>query len=243
STGRRRYRGAVRQKTGENYFDESGEYLSDADTREAVECAETYQSAAESYIHYKIGDFAAAAKSMRESLALCELLADDYGYPLETRRVHLTRNIARVLASSGDREEALRISARLLEYIGGVEAAWPMPYEGPPRRAHLDNDSAVFILDQVVAEIVRLMQPNDPAARANLSAVTRARAALDAARAPAQFRRASHCLAACTAWATGDVDCFLDEAAAFFEGGRQSFDFTWLELERQFLDLAGLSPS
>ncbi|WP_413227339.1 IS3 family transposase, partial [Burkholderia cenocepacia] len=31
STGRRRYRGAVRQKTGENYFDESGEYLSDAD--------------------------------------------------------------------------------------------------------------------------------------------------------------------------------------------------------------------
>ncbi|MBN3815594.1 hypothetical protein G3N57_02795 [Paraburkholderia sp. Se-20369] len=210
-------------------------------SREAVECAETYQSAAESYIRYKIGDFAAAERSMRESLARCELLANEYGYPLETRRVHLARNIARVLASAGDTEEALRISVQLLEYIGGVEAAWPMPYQGPPRRVHLDDESVVFILDQVVAEIVRLLQPNDPAARTNLTAVARARDVLNAARVPAPVRRAAHCLTACAAWAIGDVDSFLDEAAAFFEGGRQSFDFTWRELEHQFLDLASLS--
>lgn len=205
---------------------------------EAAVCAEAFQTAAESYLQYKREDYAAATLSMTDSLRLCEVMAIEYGYPAELRRVHLARNIAHVRAHAGDKREALRISAHLLQYIGGVEGAWPLPYDGPARRSQLDEDSAVMILDQVLSAVVRLLQPQDAVVREYLSVVATA-GELFRAGGPAVFQRAAHCLTACIACAQSDEDGFFDAAGAFFETGRQALEFSWLELERKLRRAAG----
>ncbi len=200
---------------------------------QASECAEAFQTAAESYVQYKSSDYAAAVLSMSHSLRLCEVLANTYGYPLEMRRIHLARNIARIRASAGYTEEALRICAKLLQYIGGNEDAWPLPYSGQARRHLLYDDAALFILDQVLAEALRLFEPDTTAAIENLAAVAQARDVFVFG--SSAFLRAAHCLSACVSYVEGNTHASLDEASAFFEVGPQSLEFAWREMEKRFL--------
>jgi hypothetical protein len=207
-------------------------------SKEAVVCAETYQGAAESYLHYKREDHAAAMRSAMDSLRLCEAMVLEYGYPGELRRVHLARNIARVHAQAGNKRAALRISAQLLQYLGGAEGAWPLPYDGPTRRSHLDDDDAEMVLDQILSEAVRLLEPEEQVAREYLPAVDTARQLLGASD-QAVLRRAAHCLAACIACVQGNDEGFYDSAGTFFEAGKQSLEFSWRELERKLRRAAG----
>lgn len=200
---------------------------------EAADCAETFQTAAESYVEYRLGDYAAAALSMTRSLRICEALANAYGYPLEMRRIHLARNIARIQAFAGETNAALRISALLLQYISGNEKAWPLPYSGQARRHFLEDDAAQFVLDQVLAETVRLLEPDAPATDENLPAVAQARDLLMSG-APT-FQRAVRCLSACISYVEDDAHAALDEVSAFFEAGPQSLEATWREMEKRFL--------
>jgi hypothetical protein len=202
-------------------------------SREAADYAETFQTAAESYIEYRSGDYAAADASMMRSLQLCEDLANAFGDSFEMRRVHLARNVARIRAFAGDRNQGLRISAKLLQYIGSRESAWPLPYSGPPRRRLLPDDAAMFMLDQVLAEALRLLEPDAPAAIANLPAVAEARDLLLFG-APA-FQRAAHCLSACIGYVERDTRVFLEESSDFFETGAQSLELVWREMEKKFL--------
>ena len=176
---------------------------------------------------------------MAASLKLCEILAVEYGYPLEMRRVHLARNFAHVCAYAGEVREALRISAQLLQYIAGTEEAWPLPYRGPTRRPHLEDDAAVLMLDQVLTEVVRLLEPQEPAARDLLPTIATVSELLRSG-GPATFRRAAHCLTACIAYVQNDEERFFEEAGAFFETGQQALEFAWHELEKKFLRAAAL---
>ncbi|WP_275403000.1 IS3 family transposase [Burkholderia cenocepacia] len=136
STGRRRYRGAVRQKTGENYFDESGEYLSDADS---------------SYFYHR-SSIRAADKYAEVRCTVAEIFEDNhrsYGYrrvqaALSRQRVFLSEKVVRRLMKQGGLHAARPKRRRYRSYIGEIS---PAPENIINRDFHADAPNEKWVTD------------------------------------------------------------------------------------------------
>jgi hypothetical protein len=127
-------------------------------SKEAKLIIDSYQMAAEAYLHYSKGIFSEAYKSLIKAIKFCHLLRDDYGYPIEVRRIHLARNIVRVLSFSGEHIVAMEIACLLIRYLNGEQDSWPLTslkLTSTPETMEMEEKCC--LVDQILAEITLLI--------------------------------------------------------------------------------------
>jgi hypothetical protein len=96
--------------------------------REAFVLSHSFLCAAEGFLHYRSGRSAAASSSLLAAIADCRELHDDFGYPVEGRRIHLACNLARVDVAAGHQARSSRTLARLLTLLENADRRyWPFP--------------------------------------------------------------------------------------------------------------------
>ena len=68
---------------------------------EATLCAESFQLAAEAFVRYAHTDLGDAESLLLASMGASARLGDEFGYRVSMRRVHLGRNVVRVVGAAG----------------------------------------------------------------------------------------------------------------------------------------------
>jgi hypothetical protein len=201
---------------------------------EARLSAETFQTAAEAYVHYRMGDQAEADVLLLRAIETGYALTAGYGYDFDLRLVHLGRNIARVRAEAGRAEDALDLAALLVRVIEGESDRWPWPTlaRAPGR---LSGEAAWMAMDQVVAEIALALRSPGAAA---LHARAERDGWLDFNPSVLSFDRAYDFISAYRALAIGDDARFLRDAARFFAGGADKLPTSWRRMDADVQEIA-----
>lgn len=201
-------------------------------SEEALLMGQSFQHPAEAYLHYRQGKFEAAKATLTLALEECASLRDRYGYPVEVRRVHIGRNIARVEAVAGQPEEALRLVCLLIGYLDEKMECWP--FSSACLRSTpdpLEEAERLSLLDQLLGEVVFLAGDDRLPCLASLEHAQLVSGADHGA------QRAASWWNAWEAHRAGQVEMFLAHAAAFFIGGRAYVEQAWDELEQRLLEI------
>jgi hypothetical protein len=185
-------------------------------TEEAKIVAESFQQPAEAYLHYRLGDAAAARQALLVSLECCAVMGAKYGYEVEARRVHLARNVVRVDRVSGDQSGALHLALRLVRYIDGSPAAWPFPPVALTDPASLSVDERRVLMEQVWDEISQALLEPAPGTADLWSDPELAAFALPDS---SMFWQLRAWLDAMHAFCCRDAATFLERACTFFAAG------------------------
>ncbi len=94
---------------------------------EVTRFADTLTEAVAAYVDYKQRRFPEARAGLERSLDATNRMMMDYRCEkMQLRRVHLVANIVRMGARNGDPAGALDIASRLLSYLEGDDASWPL---------------------------------------------------------------------------------------------------------------------
>jgi hypothetical protein len=183
---------------------------------EAKVVAESFQQPAEAYLHYRLGKPIAARRALIDALGCCRVMEAIYGYEVEARRVHLARNVARVERVAGDRTDALHLALRLVRYIDGEAAAWPLRSVATTAPPPLTIDEQRALLDQLWGEISDVLHGSEPGTADLWSDPELAEFRLPDA---SIFRELRAWLDAMEAFRGHDAVAFLERAETFFAAG------------------------
>lgn len=202
---------------------------------EEAACADrSFQAAAAAYLRYQGGDYRGAETCLLDALEGCRTLRDHFDYAMEGRRIHLVRHIVRVRSAAGRFADAFEIAWRLVRYIDGDTASWPLPEvalsNNPDVLAIADR---LLLLDQILGEMSSLVA-SSPAATAMLAHADTPLFRRDDPGTD-DLSRVDVWLAAMRASAKGDLVAFLEYATAFFRGGPGHLPRAWRSLSRNFL--------
>ncbi len=120
---------------------------------EAQTLFDTYQLAAESYVHYVVGNLEKAEAAMMMSISTANALQRSYGYIIELRRVHLAANIIRINLKHSDPSAAIAMGIKLIKYLGGDTAQWPWDELALDQADHLTSEEQILILSQLLSPL------------------------------------------------------------------------------------------
>lgn len=203
-------------------------------SNEATIADRSFQNAAAAYLHYKTGEYNRAEASILDALDCCRMLRDQFGYAVESRRIHLVRHIVRVRSVAGRSEAAFDMACLMVRYVEGEAASWPFPevaLSADPDAIETADKS--MLLDQLLSEMSSLLTNS----RAATALLTRGDGALfrgDVSRTP-DLSRVYLRLSAMRAVAEDDLMGFLESAAAFFQNGPGYMPRTWREMSRDLI--------
>lgn len=188
---------------------------------EGLMVAETFLTASQSYVAYRAGDYHQARLLMFRALETNDWLIDRKAYDfLRPRRIHLVRNLMRVDASRGNKEDALMIGFSLLGYMEGDELSWPYPrHTIPSQRVARGVYRSMF--NQVMSEIA-LILAQEPTPELFAYGSLHLHPSPHTA-----FRRAHQWLEVKAAFVEQNIEHFLTLAGEFIEPGRGDTPFLW----------------
>lgn len=95
-------------------------------TKEANLIYSTYQAAAESFLCIKNNEYDEALVLMKNALETHKSLFLEFGHAIDARRIHLARNIARIMYVSNKETSSFQLSLQLLEYSISNKGTWPL---------------------------------------------------------------------------------------------------------------------
>lgn len=205
---------------------------------EARASARSYYAAAAAFVEFSEHNLQAAYELMSEALILCRQIHNEFGHGVEVRRVHLSRNVARVLWCMGKHADAWRLCLNLLDYLWVEDAAWPLAEDtdiAVSVRERLRLDERVFLTDQLLSEAISTALD---AGRHNVSLIP-VLAADDGWIAGGPVDRINEIGALCQALAATDDDAALQLLARCFEHGQGVLPMTWHRLEKLFDEVSG----
>jgi hypothetical protein len=132
--------------------------------REAADVADSFLCAAESYVCYKSGRFDEARDFSLRAIARCRDLRDAYHYPVEGRRAHLVRNIARVEVEAGNYSDSAHLASSMLHLLDSQERChWPYPdLEYATEPDELSDEARWALMDQTL-QVLGLLASRAPA--------------------------------------------------------------------------------
>lgn len=204
-------------------------------SRQTLLSAESYQYSAEAYLQYRMGDYDLAEASLLQSIVLCQVLHDEFDYPVEVRRIHLVRNIVRVKTRAGDEEAALRMASLLVGYLEGDQAQWPLQESSMAKEPDsLLSEERWGLMDQVLGEIALLIMRRR-ASSLQLVSGPAGWLFTDTGRV-GEHARVHAWLVARRASLDGDAARFLTHGTAFFGEGRGQLRQAWQELTRDLIE-------
>lgn len=139
-------------------------------SEEARLLLETFQTAAEAFLHFKLTNYDQATSLLYQAIRSLEKLHDDHGHEAEVRRIHLARNLVHVLSHAGRGKEAILLNCRLFEYLTGSKP-WPIPSVttcDPLEK--ISQQEKVMLAGQLLAEMDYLLI-NPPFLRQEMSKI------------------------------------------------------------------------
>ena len=122
-------------------------------SKETFLILDTFQSAAEAYLHYKTGEFSSAMKMTLQSIESQRILRVEFNHNFEIRKVHLTVNIIRIMVSNQNSEEALIHSCNLLKYIWLDNKICPFESNSWGNKENISIEEKMILSDQIINEI------------------------------------------------------------------------------------------
>lgn len=122
---------------------------------EACWAAETFQLAAESYLSYRRGSGAQARRDLYGSIELSIRLGTR-GYRMDSRVLHLARNVVHVENALGSAALALAEAIGLALFLNGRLSAWPFAESPWTRLPSLDEPERLLARDELVGELERV---------------------------------------------------------------------------------------
>ncbi len=205
---------------------------------EASHIFECFQAPALAFLYYKQRKYADACSQLLSALKACQILSDEYKYNIESRRIHLARNIVRVKISAHCLNEAAVLAPAVIGYLQGDVGLWPFPDQAlllPPWP--IDSDLIPSLSDQLLGEIVLLRSKNAAVAQQALKA-----AYLHLFRGQygnnTSWRRVYIGIAALYAHVDGDVVAFLRYATDFLPGGPDQMYQSWNAIEQALAEVS-----
>lgn len=213
--------------SGEDHLSAARKIIREAEFGpEARMIADSFQTAAEAYLAYKIGKFATAANLTRATIISSQTLKESYGYDMEVRCIHLLRNFVRVSSRAGEYDSALTQLLNLIRFIEGGHCFRPLPdvccFEHP---CELELEERWVMMDQVLVELADLLGvSNDP------DLARQCRPHLERARLNDVFQRTDTFLEAIIAASEGEPMIFLKRAESFFSEGMTGLYQSWQEV-------------
>ena len=212
-------------------------------SREAIIVADSFQMAAEAYLQYKQNDFSKALNSLVNAIKACNNLRDEYNYDVEIRRIHLARNIVRVMAFNDDQIGACLVAFKLLGYIQGATELWPFPNLTLTTQSdHLIKEEQWFLIDQILAELSFLISIRN-AKSSNLINMYYDILSNDMRCLYSEFEQVYLWLDAQHASVKGDHLDFLNRLITFYSGGSYHLPRAWKEITLDFNSLFKLMYS
>jgi hypothetical protein len=191
--------------------------------------ARSFQAAAEAFLEHVEKRHEVARNLLLEALALCKRLRTEYGHRLEIRRVHLARNIVRLVWAAEGHQEAWDLGASLLEYVWVADSRWPLGEAtdvDSAERETLRLDERTFLTDQLLSEALSTILD------------ARKRGAKFAVRMPGSPEqmppRVGQICQLCDAALGGDIAEIAGHMANYFEGGPADLPMTWQKADRLF---------
>lgn len=129
-------------------------------SKEAFLIHSTYHCAAESFLCIKKKEYGKALKLMKEALNEHKILFEEFGHNVEARRIHLGRNISKILETSGEKLAGLELSLQLLEYSIIENRKWPL-YECQIEQSNKVSSSLMlFTINQLLKSVNSILAKN-----------------------------------------------------------------------------------
>lgn len=207
--------------------------IQDSLSNEAIISAETFQSAAEAFIQYKKGNYHNAYELLRKSLECSQILNDQYGYNMELRKLHLTRNIIRVYSFIDCYEQSTYLAGCMIKYIEGNREYWPSSLLGTwSKHNEITLQEKWWSMDEILGEFkIILTQPQD----ISLQIINKMDQSLFVIDDNNIFSKVHVWLAAIRAFINGDLLDFLNLADIFFIDGSPYLTQAWKEISSRFI--------
>jgi len=120
----------------------------------------TFQSAAESFLHLKNRAFIKAYELMETALETHRELFENYGHRIEVRRIHLGRNMAKILSSNNKTTEAFKLSTLLIKYTITDSNIWPLDCCIVENPNTISSKDKMFVVNQLVNELIDILSQN-----------------------------------------------------------------------------------
>lgn len=140
---------------GKNGLVNAKEMISNSDlAREGVLIANTYQNAAEAFSYLKGNDFQGAIDSTIEALEIHKKLFLEFNHDIETRRIHLVKNITKVMNVSKKYNDAFELSINMVQYIIDENEPWQYEYGNIEAPDKIGMSQKYFVLNQFLNEII-----------------------------------------------------------------------------------------
>jgi len=117
----------------------------------------TFRSSVESFSYLKTHEFGKAHDLMINALNTHKTLFLKYGHSIEARRIHLVRNIAKILSASKREIEAFKLYTQLIKYIFNGADAWSFNFcilENPDIISLKMKNS---IINQLLNEMINIL--------------------------------------------------------------------------------------
>lgn len=126
-------------------------------SKETFLILDTFQSAAEAYLHYKTSEFSNAIKMILQSIESQRILHIEFNHNCEIRKIHLTVNIIRIMVSNQNSEEALVHSCNLLKYVWLNGKKCPLETNDWENKENMTVEEKMILSDQIINEIGKLI--------------------------------------------------------------------------------------
>lgn len=201
---------------------------------EAILVIDTFQSAAEAFLYYKVKKMDEAINLLYQAIESLKQLHNIYGYECEIRRIHLARNIIRSLSLAGKTKESFLMAFNLLKYISGDISAWPIHVSDWQNVETITLEERLILSDQVLSEISILMSNkllfDDDIARhlENL---------LDFLQSKSEMAKVYVWLCANYSLSQNDYESFLTHSINFFKDGQGFLHNAWKQMEEKLEEL------
>jgi len=122
-------------------------------SQEGILIASTYQHAAEAFLHLKNKDFEGAIDATRQAMETHKDLFNSFGHLIEQRRIHLARNIAKVLTVSGQPEKSFVLTIDLIQYTIQAKTKWRLDFCQLENPNSITQNQKYFVLNQLMSEL------------------------------------------------------------------------------------------
>lgn len=196
---------------------------------EAYLLGDSFQLAAEAFLRYRKLDYENAQQLLLTAMGSCRDLFLNYGYDVAMRRVHLGRNVVRIVRDRGRPIEALHLALGLIRYIERDAEAWPWPELSVADERRLTLDMRHALMDQVLSEIARITAATEPALLLILDS-SEGKDLLTAKAPISEFARAHSWLHARHHAARSDWSSYIDSALCFFSEPPGRYGAAWRAL-------------
>ncbi len=144
---------------GHNLLQEAEQLLKQENlSKEGALIATTYGFAANSFYSILQKDYAKSLSLMQAAMTSHEELFKDHGHPIELRRIHLGRNIAKIYSSSNDSESSMALTTALIKYtISSDPKQWPLDICKIDSPDKILDHQKMFLFNQLTGEVITLL--------------------------------------------------------------------------------------